>query len=172
MRRSKVAIGQAPRENCFSRLAVQVQALRLLVLFVPVEAQPAQPLKDRLHAGVGVALNVGIVQAQHHGPAVVASIEPIEDKGPGAAHMQKAGGRGRKANARSSGAGKSWNQASCSLVSTHDAIATLPGRAVFNVLLLRWELRWQLRRKRWRGYGGGYPNCGAGTTFHCAKAST
>jgi hypothetical protein len=82
-------------------LAVQGEALGLLVLFVPVEAQPAQALEDGLDAGVGVALDVGVVQAQHHGAAVVAGIEPVEDEGAGAAHVQKAGGRGRKTDARS-----------------------------------------------------------------------
>ena len=55
-------------------LAVQGQALGLLVLFVPGEAQPAQSFKDGLDAGVGVALDVGVVEAQHHGAVVVAGI--------------------------------------------------------------------------------------------------
>ena len=65
----------------------------MLVLFVPVEAQPAQALEDGLDAGVGVALDVGVVQAQDHRAAVVASIEPVEDEGAGAADVQEAGGR-------------------------------------------------------------------------------
>ena len=100
VRRSEVAIGEAFSLDLERCGPVKIEALGLLVLFVPVEAQPAQPLEDGLHAGVGVALDVGVVQAQHHGAVVVAGIEPIEDEGAGAAHVQKAGGRGRKANAR------------------------------------------------------------------------
>ncbi len=88
-------------------LPVQGKALGLLVLFVPVEAQPAQPFEDGLHAGLGVALDIGVVEAQHHGSVVMAGIEPIEDEGAGAAHMQKAGGRGRKTDAGSAGRGGS-----------------------------------------------------------------
>ena len=100
VRRREVAIGKALGEDRLSRLAVQGQPLRLLVLFVPVEPQPAQPLKDGLHAGLGVALHVGVVKAQHHGAVVVAGIEPIEDEGARAADVQKAGGRRRKTHAR------------------------------------------------------------------------
>ncbi len=48
---------------------MKFEALGLLVLLVPGEAQPAQPLEDGLDAGVGVALDVGVVKAQHHGAA-------------------------------------------------------------------------------------------------------
>src|SRR5580692_2588764 len=55
MSRSEVAIGKTIRENGFSLAAVQFKAFRLLVLFVPIEAQPAQAFEDGLHAGFGVA---------------------------------------------------------------------------------------------------------------------
>ncbi len=100
--RGEVAIGKALGEDGFGLLAVQGEPFGLLVLFVPGETQPAQSLEDGLDAGVGVALDIGVVEAQHHGSVVVAGVEPIEDKGAGAADVQKAGGRGRKTNARSS----------------------------------------------------------------------
>ena len=95
----EVAIGEALGKDGFGLLAVQGEAFGLLVLFVPGETQPAQSFEDGLDAGVGVALDIGVVQAQHHGSVVVAGIEPIEDKGAGAADMKKAGGRRRKSNA-------------------------------------------------------------------------
>ena len=42
--------------------------------------------------------DVGIVDAQDHGAAVVAGIEPVEDEGARAPDVQKARGRGRKTN--------------------------------------------------------------------------
>ncbi len=83
-------------------LAVQGKAFGLLVFFVPGEAQPAQPLEDGLDAGLGVALDVGVVEAQHHGSVVVARIEPVEDERAGAADVKKTGGRWRETDARNS----------------------------------------------------------------------
>jgi hypothetical protein len=97
----EVAIGKALGEDRFGLLAVQGKAFGLLVLFVPGETQPAEALKDGLDAGLGVALDIGVVQTQDHGSVVVAGIEPIEDKGAGAADVQEAGGRGGKADAGS-----------------------------------------------------------------------
>jgi len=90
--RGEVAISKAFDEDSLSLPAVQRKAFGLLVLFVPGETQPAQPLEDRLDTGFSVALNVGIVEAQHHGSVVVAGKEPIEDKGSGAANVKEAGG--------------------------------------------------------------------------------
>ena len=100
VRGGEVAIGKALGEDGFGACAVQGQAFGLLVFFVPVEAQPAQAFEDGLHAGVGVALDVGVVEAQHHGAVVVARVEPVEDERAGAADVEKAGGRGRKTNPR------------------------------------------------------------------------
>ena len=100
VRRREVAIGK-PFAKIASAAAVQGKAFGLLVLFVPLQAQPAQSLEDGLDAGLGVALDIGVVQPQHHGSVVVAGIEPIEDKRARAADMQKAGGRRRKSNAGS-----------------------------------------------------------------------
>ena len=90
----------------FGRLPVQGKPFGLLVLFVPVKAQPAQALKDGLDAGIGVALDVGVVEAQHHGSAVMARKEPIEDEGARAADVKKSSGRRRETNARRCGEGE------------------------------------------------------------------
>src|ERR1019366_7792207 len=77
----EIAVGEAVGENCFGYFTVQCKALGLLVLLVPGEAEPAEALEDRLHAGVGVAPDIGVVEAQDHGAAVVAGITPVEDEG-------------------------------------------------------------------------------------------
>ncbi len=95
----EVAIGKALGENGFGLPAVQGKAFGLLVLFVPGETQPAQSLEDGLDAGLGVALDIGVVQAQHQGSVVAARKEPIEDKGARSAHVQITGRRGSKTDA-------------------------------------------------------------------------
>ena len=100
LRGREVAIGQALGEDRFGQLAVQAEPLGLLVLFVPLQAEPAQSFKDGLHAGVGVALDVGVVEAQDHGAAVVAGVEPVEDEGSRAAHVEKTCGGGREAHSQ------------------------------------------------------------------------
>ncbi len=71
-RRGEIAIGQALLKNRLGHLAVQRQALGLAVLLVPAEIEPAQAVEDGVERGLGVALDVGIVDAQDHGAAVAA----------------------------------------------------------------------------------------------------
>jgi len=103
----EVAIGKAFGEDCFSRLAVEVKALGLLVLFVPCEAQPVESLKDGLDASLSVALDISVIQAQDEGAVIVAGKEPIEDEGARSAHVQVAGGRRGKTDAGRGGGGGS-----------------------------------------------------------------
>ena len=51
-----------------------------------------------LTLGVSVALDVGVVQAENHGSAVAAGIEPVKNKGSGTANMQKTRGRRSETN--------------------------------------------------------------------------
>jgi len=90
--RGEVAISKAFDEDSLSLPAVQRKAFGLLVLFVPGETQPAQPLEYGLDARFGVALYVGIVEAQHHGSMVVAGIKPVEYERASAANVKEAGG--------------------------------------------------------------------------------
>ena len=76
------------------------QPLGLFVLLVPAEVEPAQAFEDRSHRGFGVALDVGIVEAQDHRPALVAGVEPVENEGARAADVQKAGRRRRKTDSQ------------------------------------------------------------------------
>jgi hypothetical protein len=73
---------------------VQRKPFRLFVLLIPAESKPGQTLKNRVHRGLGVALDIRIVEPQDDGSSIVAGIEPIENECPGTANVQKAGGRG------------------------------------------------------------------------------
>ena len=77
---------------------MQIEPLRLPVLFVPAEIEPLQPLEDRIQRCFGIALEIRIVDAQDHGSAIVPGIQPVEDERAGAADVQIAGRRGREAN--------------------------------------------------------------------------
>jgi len=59
---------------------VQGQALGLLVLLVPPQAEPAEPVEDRTERRLGVALDVGVVDAQDHGPAVPPAYSQLKMK--------------------------------------------------------------------------------------------
>ena len=67
----EIAIGQALVEDGFGDFAVQGEALGLAVLLVPAEIEPAEAVEDGIERGFGVALDVGVVDAQDHGAAVV-----------------------------------------------------------------------------------------------------
>ena len=64
------------------------------------EIQPTQAVENRIERDLGVALDVGVVDAQDHGPAGAPGEKPVEDEGPGAADVQISGGRRSKANSR------------------------------------------------------------------------
>ena len=98
--RSKVAISQALLKDGVGDLAVQGQAFGLLVFLVPAEVEPAQPLEDGVNGSVGVALDVGVIQSQDYGSAVATRVEPVEDEGAGAPHVQKTGGRRGESNTK------------------------------------------------------------------------
>ena len=96
--RGEIAIRQALLENGFGHLPVEGQALGLLVQLIPAQVEPAQPFEDGVQRRLGVALDIGIVDAQDHDAAVAAGEEPVKDEGTRAPDVQKARGRGRKTN--------------------------------------------------------------------------
>ena len=100
MGRGEVAIRQAFLKDGVGDLAMQGQPFGLLVFFVPAQAQPAQPLENRIDRSVGVALNIGVIEAQDHRPAVVAGVEPVENKRSGTADVEKPGGRWGESNTK------------------------------------------------------------------------
>ena len=96
----KIAVRQAFLQDRLGDLAMQTQALGLLVLFVPPEVQPAQPLENGVNRSVGIALDIGVIETQNHGSSIVAGVKPVEDEGTRTANVQKTGGRRREANAK------------------------------------------------------------------------
>src|SRR5262249_27763736 len=66
---------------------------------VGVEPEPAQPLVDRALRGLGVALLVGVLQAEDELAALVAGEEPVEQGGARAAHVEVPRRRRRKTDA-------------------------------------------------------------------------
>src|SRR5436189_575153 len=48
---------------------------------VPVEAEPLEGLEDRGDVLVGRARTVGVLDPEDEGPAVVARVEPVEQRG-------------------------------------------------------------------------------------------
>ena len=98
LRGREIAVGQAVWKMASAIWRCSARRSDWLVLLVPAEVEPAQALEDGIERGFGVALDVGIVDAQDHGAAVVAGVEPVEDEGARAADVQKASGGRRKAN--------------------------------------------------------------------------
>ncbi len=98
LRGSEIAIGQAFAENGVGQLAVQGEAFRLAILLIPTQVEPAEAIEDRLQRRFGIAFHVGIVDAQNHGAAVAAGIQPVENESARAPDVQKARGRRREAN--------------------------------------------------------------------------
>ncbi len=87
-------IGGALAEHLAGDLGVARGAGELMDdLVVPVEAEPGQSVDDRGDRLGGRALAVGILDAQTEdaplaGKLMVARIEPVEQRGAGAADMQ------------------------------------------------------------------------------------
>ena len=74
-------------------------------LAVPVEAEPAHAVEDRVDRRLGGAGLVGILDPQQEAAAMVAGVEPVEQGGAGAADMEEAGRRGREAGDDAGGLG-------------------------------------------------------------------
>src|SRR5271167_2628334 len=56
---SEVPIGEPFLKNGFRRFTMQRDALGLLIFFVPAQAEPLQPLENRIDRRVRVSLDVG-----------------------------------------------------------------------------------------------------------------
>ena len=96
----EVAVSQALLKDRVGDLAMHGQAFGLLVFLVPSEVEPAQTFEDGVDGGVGVALDIGVIEPQDHGSTVVTGIEPVEDEGASTADVQKPCGRRSESNAK------------------------------------------------------------------------
>ena len=108
LRRAEAVVRPAVGDEALRRLAIDVQALRLPVgakvaaylgTLVPVKAQPLHGAQDDLRVLLRGAGGVRVVDPQDERAVVGAGECPVVDGGAGAAHVQLAGGRGRKAHA-------------------------------------------------------------------------
>src|ERR1700683_3823268 len=72
---------------------MQPEPLRLPILLIPPQIQPVQPFEDGIERSLRVALDIGVVNPQDHGAALVARIEPVEDERARAPYVQKSSGR-------------------------------------------------------------------------------
>src|SRR5207247_6782692 len=72
---------------------------------VPVEAEPAEILKDRRLRLPGRALRVSVLNPQHEGAAAAAREQPVEQRRTGVADVEVTGGAGGKTNAHLSRSG-------------------------------------------------------------------
>ena len=66
-------------------------------LAIPLQAQPAQAIKNGRNRRIGGAFAVGIFNAQQHLAAEATGVKPVEQSCTRPANMQKARGRGSKA---------------------------------------------------------------------------
>src|SRR5205085_4161100 len=91
-------IGFAGGEQLFRDLARARGAGELRDrLAVPRKPEPGKAVEDRRDCGLRRALAVGVLDAQQHLAAARARIEPVEQRRPRAADVQKTGRGGREA---------------------------------------------------------------------------
>ena len=92
------AVGEAPDEERFGFRAVPVEARALVDRpLVPVEAEPAEPVEDRVDRLGGGAFRIGILDAKDEASAVMSREEVVEERGPRPADVQIAAGARREA---------------------------------------------------------------------------
>ena len=71
-RRHEIAVCQAFRQQFVGQFAMQIEALRLAVELIPTQGQPVEAVEDGIERRLRVAVDIGIVDAQHHGPFLLA----------------------------------------------------------------------------------------------------
>ena len=79
---------------------MQIEAIGLAVFLIPIELEPLEAFINGLERGLGVALDVGVVDSEDHGPTMAAGIQPVENKGASTADVEKSGGGRSKTNAK------------------------------------------------------------------------
>ena len=101
-----VPIRGAGRKQLLDRRPVAPGALRLVIRcmrpadlgpLIPVDAQPPEPVQNRLQRRGHVALGIGVVNPQQELPFVPAGEQPVEQRRAHAADVEVSGGTGREA---------------------------------------------------------------------------
>ena len=78
---------------------MEIEAVGLAVELVPAQFEPLETFVNGIERGLRVPFDVRIVDAQNDDAAVVARIEPVENKRASAADVKVTCRRGRKADA-------------------------------------------------------------------------
>ena len=95
--RAVAEVGVAGLVQASGRGAVGVKPLGLAVgTLVPVDPQPAQRALDALGQLVAREGGIGVLDPEDERAALVAGVEPVEQRGPGPAHVEEPRGRGRE----------------------------------------------------------------------------
>src|SRR5204862_1678450 len=79
------------------RLAVGAARPALLGALVRIEPEPLQPLEDGATRRLGVALLVGVLEAQHERAPLLPRVKPVEERRARSAAVEVARGAGREA---------------------------------------------------------------------------
>ena len=110
--RAVAGVGVTGLDEPARDIGVDVHALGLAVgavvaadlgALVPVQPEPAQGVQQHEVGVLGVALGVGVLDAEDEGAAMVASEGPVEERGARHADMGIARGRGAEAHANIGG---------------------------------------------------------------------
>jgi hypothetical protein len=92
------AVGAARSEQLLDDFAMTIGALKLADrLAIPVEAEPFEPVENRVHRSLCRTLAIGVFDAQQELAAEALGVEPVEQSRARAADMQKACRRRREA---------------------------------------------------------------------------
>ena len=85
------AVGAARAKQLLGDLAMALGALKLAYrLAVPIESEPFQPIKNRVHRGLGRSLAIGVLDAEQERAAEALGVEPVEQSRARASDMQEA----------------------------------------------------------------------------------
>ena len=108
--RGEIAVGMATGQQLCNGGLIFVAPLGLIVrrvgppnsgAFVPIQAEPFEPMQNRRESCFDVTLLIGIVDAQEKLPAMLPGEEPVEQGRANSADVEVAGGTGGESRANS-----------------------------------------------------------------------
>ncbi len=87
-------------ESAALRLAIRAERILAIGPGIPLDAEPPEVLKQRVHMGLEAALGVGILDAQDEAPACLSREQQVEERGARIPEVQLAGGAGSETGDR------------------------------------------------------------------------
>jgi hypothetical protein len=70
---------------------MKLEPVRLPVRLVPAKLQPLETVVNRIERSLSVSFDISVIDAKNHCAAMVAGIEPVENKSSRAAYVEVAG---------------------------------------------------------------------------------